>query len=145
MNPEVFEVPRTLVSTLTAVLNKALLYGIPVDFNKRIDGIDISMTREFNPDSQYNLDTRSVSLEKGIYRYDHNVEIQKLPSRESCNLYYLMYISGRVVSNIIGSGNQSQLQILSLNHTYPSPIDKFRDFGFLQRPAPDDTRSRRLF
>lgn len=103
------------------------------------------MTRSFSPNAFYYQDSRRVTLEKGIYRYEHSVEIQKSASKESCNMYYLLYLSGRVISNIVSSGTNSQPQIISLSPNFRSPYEFFGDFGFLQRPAPDDTRNRRLF
>lgn len=38
MNPEVIEVPRTLVPTLIAVFNKVLLYGQDLNYSKKTMG-----------------------------------------------------------------------------------------------------------
>ena len=143
MNHEVFEVPETLVSTLTYVLNKAIRRGEDLFFQKKINRVNTTLTRGYKPQDNYPLDTRSVVLEEGVFRYSYTAEIQKYEGGENCTLYYQLFLSGHQISFIIGSGNNPNLNVISLSPDYPSPYLFFSDFGFLQRPVTTDYRRKR--
>lgn len=143
MNHEVFEVPETLVSTLTYVLNKAIRRGEDLFFQKKINGVNTTLTRGYKPQDYYPLDTRGLVLEQGIFRYAHRVDIQKNEGSDNCTLYYQLFLSGHLISNIIGSGNDPNLKVLSESPDFPSPYLFFSDFGFLQRPVTTDYRRKR--
>lgn len=93
------------------------------------------MARGYNLQVNYPLVTRGVVLEQGVFRYAHRVDIQEFEGNENCTLYYQLFLSGHLISNIVDSRNNPNLRVISESPDYPSPYIFFSDFRFHQRPV----------